>query len=60
MPPEYSDLPIPNQEKNSSDIKSNNKIEKLITESDKIEESNNGDRDNQDFEDSLLKKIKKN
>ena len=60
MPPEYSDLPIPNQEKNSSDIKSNNKIEKLISESDKIEESNNGDRDNQDFEDSLLKKIKKN
>ena len=56
MPPEFNELPIPNQNK-ANDPKKKNNIKNLITE------NNNGDigseTSNGDLEGSILSKIKK-
>ena len=57
MPPDYNELPIPNEEKvekKSSDIQS------LISKSKNGEIKENPDDNNTTFENSILKKIKKN
>ena len=58
MPPDYNDLPIPDQNKESP--KSNeNKIKDLLTKNEsENSEINNAVDDNLDIEQSILKKIK--
>ena len=59
MPPDYNDLPVPNT-KNNVDENSNN-IESLITNNEKGDAKyNNSDGKDQNLEETLLKKIKKN
>jgi len=57
MPTDYNDLPVPKIEESNDNFESN-KIKELVTndtnEKDKIKDPN------QNFEDSLLEKIKKN
>ena len=57
MPPDYNDLPVPKMEEGNDNFESN-KIKELVTndtnEKDEIKDPN------QNFEDSLLEKIKKN
>ena len=57
MPPDYNELPKPENDKNSSDL-DNNKIKSLVKNNEILKEDNT-DTD-QDFEETLLKKIKKN
>tara|TARA_Y100000741_G_scaffold357534_1_gene335514 strand:+ start:1554 stop:1865 length:312 start_codon:yes stop_codon:yes gene_type:complete len=57
MPPDYNELPKPENDKNSSDL-DNNKIKSLV-KNNEILKDDNTDTD-QDFEETLLKKIKKN
>tara|TARA_B100000035_G_C20944760_1_gene529175 strand:+ start:439 stop:735 length:297 start_codon:yes stop_codon:yes gene_type:complete len=59
MPPDYNELPVPKSNKKQESL-NDNKIKELLidTDSDKKETSNNDK--NQNFEESLLKKIKKN
>ena len=59
MPPDYNELPVPKSNKEQESL-NDSKIKELLvdTNSDKKETSNNGK--NQNFEESLLKKIKKN
>ena len=57
MPPDYNELPIPNEkkiEKKTKDIKS------LISKSKEDEINQNFDKKSTSFEGSILKKIKKN
>jgi hypothetical protein len=57
MPPDYNELPTPNEgkiEKETKDIKS------LISKSKQIENNENSDKKSSSFESSILKKIKKN
>ena len=58
MPPDYNDLPIPNQNKDS--LKANeNKIKDLVKKNNsENSEMNNSQDDNLDIEQSILKKIK--
>ena len=58
MPPDYNDLPIPNQNKDS--LKANeNKIKDLVKKNNsENSEMNNSQDDNLDIEHSILKKIK--
>tara|TARA_B100000614_G_scaffold179002_1_gene159839 strand:+ start:740 stop:1057 length:318 start_codon:yes stop_codon:yes gene_type:complete len=59
MPPDYNDLPVPNTQ-NNVDENSNN-IESLITNNEKGDAKyNNSDGKDQNLEETLLKKIKKN
>ena len=59
MPPDYNDLPVPNTQ-NNVDENSNN-IESLITNNEKGDAIyNNSDGKDQNLEETLLKKIKKN
>ena len=59
MPPDYNDLPVPNTQ-NNVDENSNN-IESLITNNEKGDvKYNNSDGKDQNLEETLLKKIKKN
>jgi len=57
MPPDYNELPIPNEEKVE---KENNNIQSLISKSKNDEIKENLDEKNSTFESSILKKIKKN
>ncbi len=57
MPPDYNELPKPENDKSSSDL-DNNKIKSLVKNNEILKEDNT-DTD-QDFEETLLKKIKKN
>jgi len=57
MPPDYKDLPIPNQEKTK---KESNDIKSLISKSKNVEINENLDEKNSSFENSILKKIKTN
>ncbi len=59
MPPEFNELPIPNQDPNNADRSINkNKIKDLVSTD---EDTTGGSIDvNDSFEESLLKKIKKN
>jgi hypothetical protein len=57
MPPEYNELPIPNERKLEEDI---NNIRSLISESNNHEVKENLDEKKSTIENSILKKIKKN
>ena len=57
MPPDYNELPIPNEEKIEKETKD---IKSLITKSKQEEINEDLNKKNSSFEDSILKKIKKN
>tara|TARA_B100001173_G_scaffold292111_1_gene284033 strand:+ start:51 stop:362 length:312 start_codon:yes stop_codon:yes gene_type:complete len=57
MPPDYNELPIPNEEKIE---KENKNIKSLISKSNQDENDKNLDKKSSSFEGSILKKIKKN
>ena len=57
MPPDYNELPIPNEEKVEKDT---NDIKSLISRSKNNDIKENLDEKNSTFESSILKKIKKN
>ena len=58
MPPDYNDLPVPNQNKDSFKAKEN-KIKDLVKKNNSENgELNNSQDDNLDIEQSILKKIK--
>ena len=58
MPPDYNDLPIPDQSKETLEI-NQNKIKDLVTKNEtKNDEMNNSEEENLNIEKSLLKKIK--
>tara|TARA_X000000368_G_C22500145_1_gene480241 strand:+ start:156 stop:464 length:309 start_codon:yes stop_codon:yes gene_type:complete len=56
MPPNYNELPLPG--KKNLNVKETNEIKSLITES--STDKNEKEKINQNFEESLLEKIKKN
>tara|TARA_X000001036_G_C20014027_1_gene535728 strand:+ start:281 stop:526 length:246 start_codon:yes stop_codon:yes gene_type:complete len=56
MPPDYNELPIPNEEKTEN----TNEIKSLISKSKNNEIKENLDEKNLSFENSILKKIKNN
>ena len=55
MPPDYNDLPVPDQNMETSET-SENKIKDLVTKNEN--ENNNSEDGNLDIEQSILKKIK--
>ena len=58
MPPDYNDLPIPDQNKAIAEA-NENKIKKLVTKNEnENDETNNAEGGNLDIEKSILKKIK--
>ena len=57
MPPDYNELPIPNEEKIEKETKD---IKSLITKSKQVEINEDLNKKNSSFESSILKKIKKN
>ena len=57
MPPDYNELPLPNEEKMEKETKD---IKSLISKSKQGEIDENSDKKSSSFEDSILKKIKKN
>ena len=57
MPPDYNELPIPNEKKTEKDTKD---IKSLILKSEQDEIKENLDKKSSSFESSILKKIKKN
>ena len=57
MPPDYNELPIPDEENIEND---SNEIKSLISKSKNIESEKNLDEKKSTFENSILKKIKKN
>ena len=57
MPPDYNELPIPNEEKTEKETKD---IKSLISKSKQEEISEDLSKKNSSFEGSILKKIKKN
>tara|TARA_Y100000389_G_scaffold172317_1_gene180658 strand:- start:335 stop:646 length:312 start_codon:yes stop_codon:yes gene_type:complete len=57
MPPDYNELPIPNEEKEEQQT---NEIKSLILKSKNGESKENIDEKNSSFESSILKKIKNN
>lgn len=57
MPPDYNELPIPNDEKEEEQT---NEIKSLISKSKNGETKENTDEKNSSFESSILKKIKNN
>ena len=57
MPPDYNELPIPNEEKLK---KETNDIKSLISKSKQDEINENFDKKSSSFEGSILEKIKKN
>ena len=58
MPPDYNDLPVPDQNKETAEI-NENKIKDLVTKNENENgENNNSEYSNLDIEQSILKKIK--
>jgi len=57
MPPDYNELPIPNEEREE---KKTNDIRYLISKSKNDKNKENLDKKNLSFENSILKKIKNN
>ena len=57
MPPDYNELPIPDEKKTKKDTKD---IKSLILKSKQDEIKENLDKKSSSFESSILKKIKKN
>ena len=58
MPPYYNELTIPKMDEKDVD-QNNNNIQSLITKN-KIDTNNDSNKVGQNFEESILKKIKKN
>ena len=58
MPPDYNELPTPNNNENEA-ISDKNKIEELVSNNES-RIIDNSDENSDDFELSILKKIKKN
>ena len=59
MPPNYEELPLPQNNKTKKDLEESN-IKKLIVNKKKVETSSNNSKGvNKTFEQSLLEKIKK-
>ena len=58
MPPNYNEFPIPKMDKKDEN-QNNNNIQSLITKN-KINTNNDSNKVGQNFEESILKKIKKN
>ena len=60
MPPDYSELPLPNKENNQTQTMENS-IKNLVTNEQKITNSSNMESsESRDIEESLLDKIKNN
>ena len=61
MPPDYKELPVPKTSQNQSE-NDDKKIKSLITNNDNIEDQNtkNSNNQSQDFEQTILEKIKQN
>ena len=57
MPPDYNELPIPNEENKNKD---SNDIKSLISKSKNVEIEENFDKKSSSFEGSILEKIKNN
>ena len=58
MPPDYNDLPVPDQNKETAES-NENKIKDLVTKNENENgENNNSEEGNLDIEQSILKKIK--
>ena len=58
MPPDYNDLPVPDQNKETAEI-NENKIKDLVTKNENENgENSNSEEGNLDIEQSILKKIK--
>ena len=58
MPPDYNDLPVPDQNKETAEI-NENKIKDLVTKNENENgENSNSEDSNLDIEQSILKKIK--
>ena len=58
MPPDYNDLPVPDQKKEKAET-NENKIKDLVTKNEtNNDEMNNSEEENLNIEKSLLKKIK--
>ena len=58
MPPDYNDLPVPDQNKETAEI-NENKIKDLVTKNNNENaEMNNAEDGNSNIEQSILKKIK--
>ena len=60
MPPDYDELPLPNSEI-SQEESSENGVKKLITNNDNLDGTNSDyTKNNKNFENSILEKIRKN
>ena len=62
MPPDFNELPIPNQKNNTTNNADNkeNSFKELITKGDFVIESENNNSANKNIEETLLDKIKNN
>ncbi len=58
MPPDYNDLPVPDQNKKTAEINENKIKDLVIKNENKNDEMNNADDGNLNNEQSILKKIK--
>ena len=59
LPPDYSELPIPNSSE-IQDEDDSNKLKKLIGNDENNEDETNKNNENQNFEKTILEKIKNN
>ena len=57
MPPEFNELPVPKSSENISENETENNIENLISNNDTPE---NSEIQNENFENSIIEKIKQN
>ena len=57
MPPEFNELPVPKSSENIQENETENNIENLISNNDTPE---NSEIQNENFENSIIKKIKQN
>ena len=57
MPPEFNKLPVPKSSKNIQENETENNIENLISNNDTPE---NSEIQNENFENSIIEKIKQN
>ena len=57
MPPEFNELPVPKSSENIQDNETENNIENLISNNDTPE---NSEIQNENFENSIIEKIKQN
>ena len=57
MPPEFNELPVPKSSKNIQENETENNIENLISNNDTPE---NSEIQNENFENSIIEKIKQN